>query len=110
MVRLTRLPVEKMLKSRGVSPDTVDIRGEWDSSLTRRENIGSIGRKFAPKMDFVKEQYQTILIKRSNRQIGRSNTRLDRKRKALPPGQRETWYGHKYTERRKNRSDLKNRV
>ena len=110
MVKLTRLPVEKLLKSRGVSPDVVDIKAEWDSSLTRGENIGAIGRKYAPKIDFIKEQYQTTLVKRSNRQTGKSNIRLDRKRSALPPGLRETWYGRKYSERRKNRSDLRNRV
>ena len=44
-----------------------------------------------------------------NRQIGSSDLKKDRKRKALPPGKRISKYGKVYYEYRKNRSDKKGR-
>lgn len=58
------------------------------------------------------------MAKRSKRKLlyayksqrGKTNKRLDRKRKALKPGKRRSSRGKVYYERRKNRSDLKKRI
>lgn len=47
------------------------------------------------------------VIKRSNRQTGRSVTSIDKKRKAMSPGKRKSKSGKVYYEYRKNRSDFK---
>ena len=46
----------------------------------------------------------------SGYQYGKSKKAADEKRKALPPGRRISKSGRKYTENRKNRSDLKDNV
>lgn len=50
-----------------------------------------------------------IALTRDTRQTGTSNMSRDRKRKALAPGKRRSKKGNIYTERRKNRSDVKGR-
>jgi hypothetical protein len=48
------------------------------------------------------------LLRRSKTQTGKTNLKVDRKRKALAPGKRRSATGKTYTETRRNRSD-KNR-
>ncbi len=45
------------------------------------------------------------VIKRTNRQTGKTHKKPDSKRTALPPGKRRSKNGNIYTETRKNRSD-----
>jgi len=47
------------------------------------------------------------VLKVSTRQTGETTTKLDRKRKALPPGKRRSRNGKVYYEYRKNRSDVR---
>lgn len=49
-------------------------------------------------------------IKKINRQVGRSNRRIDQDLPALWPGQRRSSSGKKYWETRRNRSDLADRI
>ncbi len=49
---------------------------------------------------------QPKILKKSNRQIGKSNLPIDKKRSALSPGKRLSKNGNEYYEYRKNRSDL----
>jgi hypothetical protein len=46
----------------------------------------------------------------SGHQIGKTHVKPDKELKALTPGRRISAKGRKYTENRKNRSDLRNRV
>ena len=46
----------------------------------------------------------------SKKQTGTSNKYFDKKRTALAPGKRKSKNGNIYFEKRKNRSDLKNRI
>jgi hypothetical protein len=114
MVKLPRYQLEKMIRAKGIDPSVIDFKSMWDSSLTRKESFDIVRKEInliAPEQPmFQKGQYSTRILSKSNRQTGRSNTRLDRKRTALPSGKRETWYGHVYYEHRKNRSDVKNRI
>lgn len=47
-----------------------------------------------------------VLVKATNHQRGKSRTKRDKKRKALPPGLRRSRNGKLYYEARKNRTDL----
>lgn len=47
------------------------------------------------------------VLKSSTRQTGKSNTKRDKARKAMPPGKRRSKSGRKYSEYRKNRTDKK---
>jgi len=106
--------IKKMLKSKGIDPSTIDYRAMWDSSLTPRENIDIIKREIraiAPPEDIIqKGRYITKMLKSSGKQKGDSIFRIDKSRKALPCGKRETWYDKIYYENRKNRCDLKGGV
>ncbi len=50
------------------------------------------------------------VIKVRDRQIGKSKTKVDRRRKALKPGKRRSRNGKIYYENRKNRSDKKDQT
>jgi len=49
-------------------------------------------------------------IKKSNKQRGKSNLKIDKRQPALTPGLRRSSAGKKYFENRKNRSDLLGRI
>jgi len=55
----------------------------------------------------MKRQSRSRVIKTSNRQIGKSNLKRDKKLKALKPGKRISRNNKVYYELRKNRSDKK---
>jgi hypothetical protein len=48
-----------------------------------------------------------VTVRRSNHQIGRTHVVPDKKVKALLPGRRRSTSGKKYTENRRNRSDMR---
>lgn len=53
--------------------------------------------------------YGRRVLKASTRQTGRSNTKLDKARKAMQPGKRRSASGKIYYEYRKNRTDRRGR-
>ena len=92
----------KLLKSNGESwrvPELAKyIRQEeekWHDAMKRASKIIK-GELEMPKGK---------TVKRSKKSTGSSNMSIDRKRKALPAGQRISRTGKKYTENRANRSD-----
>lgn len=50
------------------------------------------------------------VVRRSKRQTGSSNRMYDLRQGALPPGLRVSKSGRLYTERRRNRSDVKGKL
>ena len=50
------------------------------------------------------------MVKRVKYQRGKSNTKADKKRRAMPSGLRRSKTGNLYWETRKNRTDKKNRI
>ena len=62
------------------------------------------------------EEFKPVKIKglRDNlrvlKQVGRTNIKIDKERKALMPGKRISKTGKVYWETRKNRSDLKDKI
>jgi hypothetical protein len=50
------------------------------------------------------------VLKRTGRQVGKSNRQIDRSLNAMAPGQRRSSKGKKYWETRKNRTDLADRI
>lgn len=46
------------------------------------------------------------VVKRVHYQTGRTSRKVDKKRRALHPGRRVSRTGRRYTETRKNRSDV----
>lgn len=111
MVKVPKYQIEKMLKAKGIDPATIDYSALWDSSLSRSEGFDLLRKKIKifetkPKEpEIQKGQYSTRMLKKTKRQTGKSDRRRDKKRKALPCGLRETWYGNVYYENRKNRCD-----
>lgn len=51
-----------------------------------------------------------VTIKEIGTRTGKSNSSRDKKRSALSPGKRISASGNTYYEKRKNRSDLKNKI
>ena len=49
MVKQNLVATRKFLRSRGIAPDTVDIKAQWDTSLTRSENYRLLERKYKKK-------------------------------------------------------------
>lgn len=64
----------------------------------------------------IDEEFKPVKIKglRDNlrvlKQVGRTNIKIDKERKALMPGKRISKTGKVYWETRKNRSDLKDKI
>lgn len=57
-----------------------------------------------------KKKGKPVVLKKTGRQVGRSNRSIDKELHAIAPGQRRSGGGKKYWETRKNRSDLKDGV
>jgi len=51
-------------------------------------------------------KHRAKIVRRYHYQTGKTNRRVDRRRKALKPGRRVSKSGRRYTETRKNRSDV----
>lgn len=89
-------------------------RGRYNDKAIREYIHDTIVRR-AGRIDKSELQLLTrlagkgITLKKATRQTGKSNPRIDKKRKALPPGKRLSRTGKIYYEYRRNRSDLNNK-
>jgi len=64
------------------------------------------GEKEKEKAIFLRDTRKPKIVYKKEHQIGTSNKKRDKVRKALPPGKRISKSGNIYWEGRKNRSDL----
>jgi hypothetical protein len=117
MTKLPEWQLKKMIRAKGIDPALIDIKAHWDSSLSKKESFDIVRNVMKSAMkpniediEFEPERYKTHMIRIGKKQTGKSNLRLDKKRKALPCGQRETMWGTTYSEHRKNRCDLRRGV
>ena len=112
--KLQKAKIRGILAADDIDMEMFDIDAHFDSSLNLTENIRnikrisgvsssrkSVQRHTKPLTKRQKKSYQRGLFG----QTGKSNTEIDKHRKAKPPGERRSKSGRKYTERRKNRSD-----
>ena len=76
--------------------------------MTKRQSNKSSKIKILKKL--AKKRRKGIVIKKSSRQIGKSNVSKDIRKKAMRPGKRISKNGKIYYEYRKNRTDLKKKV
>lgn len=58
-------------------------------------------------MKMAKKKSKARVVKAFDYERGKSNTKRDKARAALPPGRRISAKGNAYTETRKNRADIK---
>lgn len=61
------------------------------------------------EFDLLKDTRKSKVKFASEHQTGKSNLKIDKRRKALPPGKRVSKSGNVYYEYRKNRSDKKSK-
>lgn len=107
----------RMLSKTKWDLEQIDTQALWDRSLTDRENRSNIASMYGIRSGpdtgsrrlGQQEQHRSFLQSfRSDPlyQVGFSNTEIDRRFQAMPPGKRYSrGTGHKYYERRENRSD-----